>query len=143
MTLFRDISPYPLVMVVATVAISACLLVASRANAEMARPQSQPITATTLSHCGWLPPVAATFEHNPRSVRILQTKLESLGHSVGDTGIDGLYGKRTKRAVTEFQKRHRLHVDGHMNGETASMLAYLTHPVANVRRCKRPYAMMY
>jgi len=37
------------------------------------------------------------------AVRALQTKLEELGYSVGNTGIDGKYGPRTTRAVAAFK----------------------------------------
>lgn len=135
--LFNNVSPYPWVMVLATIAISLCLLVASHAEAET------PAGGTTLSHCGWLQNTPySDYRNNPRSVRIIQEKLEALGFSVGKTGIDGLYGKRTKKAVKEFQQRNHLHADGSMTSDTVNMLAYQTHPNSNVRRCKRPYAML-
>ena len=37
------------------------------------------------------------------AVRSMQTKLEELGYSVGNTGIDGKYGPRTSRAVAAFK----------------------------------------
>ena len=38
------------------------------------------------------------------AVKALQTRLEELGYSVGNTGIDGKYGPRTSRAVAAYQK---------------------------------------
>jgi peptidoglycan hydrolase-like protein with peptidoglycan-binding domain len=37
-------------------------------------------------------------------VKALQTRLEELGYSVGNTGIDGKYGPRTERAVAAFKR---------------------------------------
>ena len=37
-------------------------------------------------------------------VKALQTRLEELGYSVGNTGIDGKYGPRTGRAVAAFKR---------------------------------------
>lgn len=42
------------------------------------------------------------------AVRALQTKLEDLGYSVGNTGIDGKYGPRTSRAVAAFKKDNNI-----------------------------------
>ena len=37
------------------------------------------------------------------AVKALQTKLEALGYTVGNTGIDGKYGPRTTRAVAAYK----------------------------------------
>jgi peptidoglycan hydrolase-like protein with peptidoglycan-binding domain/lysophospholipase L1-like esterase len=42
------------------------------------------------------------------AVKDLQRKLEKIGYSVGETGIDGKYGPRTIRAVTAFKKDYEL-----------------------------------
>jgi peptidoglycan hydrolase-like protein with peptidoglycan-binding domain len=42
------------------------------------------------------------------AVRDLQRKLEKIGYSVGDTGIDGKYGPRTTRAVAAFKKDYEI-----------------------------------
>lgn len=39
-----------------------------------------------------------------QTVMALQSRLEQLGYSVGNTGIDGKYGPRTTRAVRAFKK---------------------------------------
>jgi peptidoglycan hydrolase-like protein with peptidoglycan-binding domain len=52
----------------------------------------------------------------------LQKALEALGYSVGSTGVDGIYGKRTARAVREFQKDQGLTVDGDAGPNTVSEL---------------------
>lgn len=46
------------------------------------------------------------------AVRALQTKLEELGYSVGNTGIDGKYGPRTTRAVAAFKKDNNIDTQG-------------------------------
>lgn len=38
------------------------------------------------------------------AVKALQTKLQELGYSVGNTGIDGKYGPRTARAVNAYKR---------------------------------------
>ena len=42
----------------------------------------------------------------------LQTALEALGHSLGETGIDGIMGAHTYKAIREFQAASGLLVDG-------------------------------
>jgi len=56
-------------------------------------------------------------------VKILQSKLESLGYVVGP--IDGIFGPLTERAVKNFQKDHGLKVDGIVGQETYFMLSLL------------------
>jgi peptidoglycan hydrolase-like protein with peptidoglycan-binding domain len=46
------------------------------------------------------------------AVKALQTKLEELGYSVGNTGIDGKYGPRTTRAVRAFKRDYNIQGDG-------------------------------
>lgn len=45
-------------------------------------------------------------------VKSMQTKLEQLGYSVGNTGIDGKYGPRTTRAVAAFKKDNNISTQG-------------------------------
>lgn len=42
------------------------------------------------------------------AVRDMQRKLERIGYSVGETGIDGKYGPRTTRAVAAFKKDYEI-----------------------------------
>lgn len=56
-------------------------------------------------------------------VRILQSKLESLGYNVGP--IDGIFGPKTEAAVKQFQKDHGLKIDGIVGQETYFMLEQL------------------
>jgi peptidoglycan hydrolase-like protein with peptidoglycan-binding domain/lysophospholipase L1-like esterase len=42
------------------------------------------------------------------AVKDLQRKLEKIGYSVGNTGIDGKYGPRTVKAVAAFKKDYEL-----------------------------------
>lgn len=46
------------------------------------------------------------------AVKALQRKLEELGYSVGNTGVDGKYGPRTTRAVRAFKKDYNIQGDG-------------------------------
>ena len=46
------------------------------------------------------------------AVRNMQTKLEELGYSVGNTGIDGKYGPRTTRAVRAYKIDFNVDGDG-------------------------------
>jgi hypothetical protein len=133
--ILREVSDWQWIMLAATIAIGFFMFMANNAQAYYAGGHP---AATTLSHCGWLPlPAERHYHHTQRNVRIIQGKLEHTGYSVGKTGVDGLYGNRTKGAVKQFQTQYHLPSDGHVNGTTASMLAYVTHPIAQVRRCQR------
>lgn len=57
-------------------------------------------------------------------VKILQSKLQSLGYDVGP--IDGIFGPRTERAVINFQRDNRIKVDGIVGPQTYDMLERLT-----------------
>ena len=46
------------------------------------------------------------------AVKAMQQKLEALGYSVGSTGIDGMYGPRTAKAVAAFKKDNQIVGDG-------------------------------
>jgi peptidoglycan hydrolase-like protein with peptidoglycan-binding domain len=56
-------------------------------------------------------------------VKILQSKLESLGYLVGP--IDGIFGSKTERAVRQFQKANSIKVDGIVGPQTYKMLERL------------------
>lgn len=55
-------------------------------------------------------------------VRVLQQALNALGYSLGNTGVDGIYGPRTARAVTQFQQDAGIKVDGDAGPETVGAL---------------------
>lgn len=48
----------------------------------------------------------------------IQAKLSRLGFSLGRTGIDGVFGPETERAVRAFQQKRSLEVDGIVGPET-------------------------
>jgi peptidoglycan hydrolase-like protein with peptidoglycan-binding domain len=54
------------------------------------------------------------------AVRELQRKLTSLGYDT--KGIDGIFGSNTEKAVRQFQKDHRLTVDGIVGPATKKVL---------------------
>lgn len=51
-------------------------------------------------------------------VKTLQRLLKALGFSVGLSGIDGDYGKKTEQAVVKFQSKHKLTADGIVGAKT-------------------------
>jgi len=55
-------------------------------------------------------------------VKLLQQALTALGYSVGNTGVDGIYGPRTARAVRSFQQDAGIRVDGDAGPETVQAL---------------------
>lgn len=52
----------------------------------------------------------------------VQQLLQNLGYDLGASGVDGVTGSDTKRAVREFQKDHGLPVDGIAGPQTLKML---------------------
>lgn len=54
------------------------------------------------------------------SVHLLQQALYDLGHSF--SSADGIFGPKTERSVEEFQKKHRLTVDGIIGKQTIGCL---------------------
>ena len=59
---------------------------------------------------GWHPTIRRGSKGN--DVAECQTMLYKLGYNIGPSGIDGDYGKNTEAAVREFQRDHKLTVDG-------------------------------
>ena len=75
------------------------------------------ITEPTAIGIPDLPPVIDTAglkagppypKEDTEAVKALQTKLEALGYSVGNTGIDGKYGSRTAAAVRAYKKDNNI-----------------------------------
>jgi len=60
------------------------------------------------------------------SVKQLQQALEDAGHSVGDYGIDGLFGSGTEAALKAFQEAQGLEVTGIVDEATLSALKEAT-----------------
>lgn len=68
------------------------------------------------------------------TVKDLQRKLEKIGYSVGNTGIDGKYGPRTVKAVTAFKKDYQLAGSGlAMNAKELETLAGVGTKIAKVK----------
>lgn len=55
-------------------------------------------------------------------VKWLQTRLIQLGYSCGSAGVDGSFGYDTQKAVKQFQKDHKLKVDGIVGVQTYKAL---------------------
>lgn len=55
-------------------------------------------------------------------VKKLQSSLVNAGYDVGSSGVDGIYGSATQRAVSNYQRDQGLTVDGIAGDETLSSL---------------------
>ena len=64
-------------------------------------------------------------------VRAMQEKLDDLGYSVGETGIDGKYGPRTTRAVRAFKQDFNISGDGLTMSEQDLETLSSAEPVEN------------
>lgn len=133
-TFVKSLNKSQWIMLGSAVIITSLMVVANNAHAASLRSAS-----TTLSHCGWVPARDIIYTSQPRNIEIIQSHLTSLGYDVGAPLIDGRYGRYTKGAVTNFQREYGLQVDGIVGIETATQLAYQTHPYTKVRECQRPY----
>ena len=58
-------------------------------------------------------------------VRYLQQTLSNMGYDIGETGVDGIYGSQTARAVADFQNDYNLQVDGVVGRQTMGALETL------------------
>ena len=63
-------------------------------------------------------------------VKKLQQALIDAGYDVGSSGADGIYGAKTKAAVTAYQKANGLSVDGIAGNQTLGSL-YATPTTTN------------
>jgi peptidoglycan hydrolase-like protein with peptidoglycan-binding domain len=66
------------------------------------------------------PSSAAVEKLSEKDVRDIQSALKSLGLDPGP--IDGILGPKTKRAITEFQKKQELRVTGLPDEKTVQAL---------------------
>ena len=94
--------------------------------------------AQTVSHCGIIPLEHQVYTNNSRNTKILQRKLTQMGYFRG--AVDGKNSPWFKTAVAKFQFDYGLQIDGVIGQETAQAIAYLGHPMKNVRACKRVLA---
>lgn len=92
--------------------------------------------AQTIGHCGVIQLEHQVYTNKPRNIAILQRKLTKLGYFRG--AIDGQNSTWFKTAVAKFQLDYGLKIDGVVGQETAKAIVYLSHPIRNVRACKRP-----
>ena len=135
----KETTEHRQVVIAAMIAVVTTLMIMMlTAQTAHAAVEVQTLGSSNIAHCGMLPAGADTQSYTKRSrnVRIIQRKLQALGYSVGDTGVDGIYGKNTKAATASFQGDYNLNVDSKVGQMTAVVLAYMTHSSPNVRRCK-------
>jgi murein L,D-transpeptidase YcbB/YkuD len=72
------------------------------------------------------------FRSNIRN-RVIQVQkfLQELGYDLGDTGIDGVTGPKTKSAVKQFQNDYGLTPDGIIGSQTLGMINQIRIKRAN------------
>jgi peptidoglycan hydrolase-like protein with peptidoglycan-binding domain len=84
-------------------------------------PPPPPATETTPTEAIQIPVPKAGEVIGPQSpaaqVAQLQEALIALGFKIGEP--DGIYGGKTRNAVTRFQKNHKLEADGLVGAKTA------------------------
>ncbi|MCJ8323554.1 MAG: SEL1-like repeat protein [Rhizobiales bacterium] len=68
--------------------------------------------------------LATNLNADEKSIKDTQKMLEFLGWNVGP--IDGLMGKKTRKAISEFQMRHNLTITGEVNDELLANLEAAT-----------------
>jgi len=99
------------------------------------------ITEPTAIGIPDLPPVIDTAglkagppypKEDTEAVKALQTKLEALGYSVGNTGIDGKYGPRTSRAVAAYKK------DNNIQGASGEVSAADIESLKTAKKVAKP-----
>ena len=129
--IFRHISHSQWIMLFSVLVISIFMLLASNAQAQG--------KGTTMGHCGWIVADDVNYTKRNRNVFIIQQKLHTLGYSLGRAGIDGKFGPMTRAAIMAFQKDNFIEPNGRVGKTTATKLAYSTHTIANVRKCRYPY----
>lgn len=135
-TLLKQLSHSQWIMLTTVVVIGLLMMVAGRAEAFPSHPP-QP-RGTTIGHCGWVVADNKVYSSRPRNVRIIQAKLQSMGYPIG-RGPNGQYNKQTRAAVASFQRDFNIKPDGIVGRDTATQLAFMSHPIANVRKCNHPY----
>lgn len=56
------------------------------------------------------------------AVKEVQEILAGRGYTVGEKGVDSIYGEQTKRAVESFQRSNKIRVDGEVGPDTMRLL---------------------
>ena len=74
---------------------------------------------------------------NGDDVKLAQEALQSLGHDIGKTGADGIFGKNTEAAVKAFQELKGLEVTGIVDDKTLKALEEASKSTTNLAEsCK-------
>lgn len=66
--------------------------------------------------------VVIRIGHQGKPVEELQKKLVDLGYKIGNCGVDGLFGPRTKKGLEDYQEENGLTVSSAVNQETLKSL---------------------
>lgn len=66
--------------------------------------------------------VVIRIGHKGEPVQKLQKRLTELGYSIGNCGVDGLFGPKTKKALESYQEDNGLTVSSALNKETLETL---------------------
>jgi len=80
-------------------------------------------------------PSVAHARSSNANTAALQTALRALRHYTG--GVDGVTGRRTRRAIRRFQRAHRLHADGVAGPRTRRALGRRGAPLLGRRIMRR------
>ena len=71
-------------------------------------------------------------------VKLAQEALKNLGHDIGKTGVDGIFGKNTEAAVKAFQELKGLEVTGIVDNKTLKALQEANKSTTNLAEsCKK------
>ena len=75
--------------------------------------------------------------HRGEDVKLAQEALKNLGHDIGKTGADGIFGKKTEEAVKAFQELKGLKVTGIIDDATLKALEEANEKTAGLAEsCK-------
>ncbi len=76
---------------------------------ELREPEGEILTPCRPGDCG-------------AAVEAMQGALDRLGYNIGPCGVDGVYGRSTRKAVEAFQKEHGLSADGVAGPQTIAAM---------------------
>ena len=80
------------------------------------------VGALTTAMITYHKPLMAVAEITTSETRLVQQRLKNWGYYTGS--VDGIYGSKTRSAVTKFQRVNGLKVDGIVGPETAAAIGF-------------------